>query len=523
MTTHVPDRRRCDAPPRRRCDLQVSLSHRARADRAQRRTGGPGSSGLRSSGSRRAAPRSRRGSARLVEERSGRELPVGALDITFHRDDVHVRDGGRPPGRQPIVRATSIPFSIEGMTVVLVDDVLYTGRTIRAAIDALLEFGRPARVQLAVLVDRGHRELPIRPDYVGKNLPTGRDERIQVELVEIDELDGVLLVRRARGRRPWLSCEPPPAPRRHLLSIATSTRDDVERLLDTARSLAASLDREVKKLPTLRGRTVVHLFYESLDAHARELRARGEATLRGHDVAALGRLVGGQGRVAEGHGADALRVRPGRDRRSTSVDRRAPPRLARHRRARRERGRREAPAPDAGAPRPLHDAGGTRPPRGPSRRDRRRRAPLTSRALARPGARARRRRCGRHRPADAPAARHRGARLRGLDDIARSRTRTSSTCCACSASAWTREAFVPSLREFTALYGITPERVRPGQVVMHPGPMNRGVEIDPRVADSEAALVIDQVRAGLVVRMAVLYDLLTVAPARGPRVGRRSR
>jgi pyrimidine operon attenuation protein/uracil phosphoribosyltransferase len=131
---------------------------------------------------------------RLVEERSGVAVPVGALDITFHRDDVHVRDGGRPPGRQPVVRATSIPFSIEGLTVVLVDDVLYTGRTIRAAIDALLEFGRPARVQLAVLVDRGHRELPIRPDYVGKNLPTGRDERIQVELVEIDERDGVFLV-----------------------------------------------------------------------------------------------------------------------------------------------------------------------------------------------------------------------------------------------------------------------------------------------------------------------------------------
>ena len=131
---------------------------------------------------------------RLVEERSDVALPVGALDITFHRDDVHVRDGGRPPGRQPLVRATSIAFPIEGMTVVLVDDVLFTGRTIRAAIDALLEFGRPARVQLAVLVDRGHRELPIRPDYVGKNLPTGRDERIQVELVEIDERDGVFLV-----------------------------------------------------------------------------------------------------------------------------------------------------------------------------------------------------------------------------------------------------------------------------------------------------------------------------------------
>ncbi len=130
----------------------------------------------------------------LVAERSGVELPLGALDITFHRDDVHVRDGGRPPGRQPVVRATSLPFPLEGMTVVLVDDVLYTGRTIRAAIDALLDFGRPARVQLAVLVDRGHRELPIRPDYVGKNLPTARGERIQVELVEVDEVDAVLLV-----------------------------------------------------------------------------------------------------------------------------------------------------------------------------------------------------------------------------------------------------------------------------------------------------------------------------------------
>jgi len=131
---------------------------------------------------------------RLVAERSGCELELGALDITFHRDDVQVRDGRRPPDRQPVVRATSVPFSLEGNTVVLVDDVLYTGRTIRAGIDALLGFGRPARVQLAVLVDRGHRELPIRPDYVGKNLPTARGERIQVELVEVDEVDRVLLV-----------------------------------------------------------------------------------------------------------------------------------------------------------------------------------------------------------------------------------------------------------------------------------------------------------------------------------------
>lgn len=136
---------------------------------------------------------------RLVAGHDGVELPVGALDITFHRDDVHVRDGGRPPERQPVVRDTSIGFSLEGLTVVLVDDVLYTGRTIRAAIDALMDFGRPARVQLAVLVDRGHRELPIRPDYVGKNLPTARDERIQVEVLEVDEVDRVLLVSEPEG------------------------------------------------------------------------------------------------------------------------------------------------------------------------------------------------------------------------------------------------------------------------------------------------------------------------------------
>src|SRR5947209_6051397 len=131
---------------------------------------------------------------RLVEERSGVELALGQLDITFHRDDVHVRGGAAPRRPQPLVRDTKLDFELEGRTVILVDDVLYTGRTIRAAIDALFEYGRPDRVQLAVLADRGHRELPIRPDYVGKNLPTTRGERVQVELIEVDEVDRVILV-----------------------------------------------------------------------------------------------------------------------------------------------------------------------------------------------------------------------------------------------------------------------------------------------------------------------------------------
>jgi pyrimidine operon attenuation protein/uracil phosphoribosyltransferase len=131
---------------------------------------------------------------RLIHEFTGTDLDLGSLDITFYRDDVQVRSGEAPRHPQPLVRATRLDFPLEGRTLVLVDDVLYTGRTIRAAIDALFDYGRPARVQLACLADRGHRELPIRPDYVGKNLPTSRNERIQVQLVEVDEVDQVLLV-----------------------------------------------------------------------------------------------------------------------------------------------------------------------------------------------------------------------------------------------------------------------------------------------------------------------------------------
>jgi pyrimidine operon attenuation protein/uracil phosphoribosyltransferase len=105
-----------------------------------------------------------------------------------------VRAGEAPLHPQPLVRETKLDFALEGRTCILVDDVLYTGRTIRAAIEALFDYGRPARVQLAVVADRGHRELPIRPDYVGKNLPTARSERVQVQLVEVDEVDRVVLV-----------------------------------------------------------------------------------------------------------------------------------------------------------------------------------------------------------------------------------------------------------------------------------------------------------------------------------------
>jgi pyrimidine operon attenuation protein/uracil phosphoribosyltransferase len=116
----------------------------------------------------------------------GTTLPVGTLDITLYRDDLDLRGA-------PVIRGTDIPFSIKNKTVVLVDDVLFTGRTIRAALDALIDLGRPRSIQLATLIDRGHRELPIRPDYVGKNLPTSRRESVAVRLKEHDGEDRVVI------------------------------------------------------------------------------------------------------------------------------------------------------------------------------------------------------------------------------------------------------------------------------------------------------------------------------------------
>jgi pyrimidine operon attenuation protein/uracil phosphoribosyltransferase len=127
--------------------------------------------------------------ARTLREITGDEVPTGALDITLYRDDLM----RHAVGPQPVVRRTEIPFSIDNRKIILVDDVLYTGRTIRAALDALIDFGRPKAIQLLCLVDRGHRELPIKADYVGKNLPTSLRESVQVKLQEIDGQDEVLL------------------------------------------------------------------------------------------------------------------------------------------------------------------------------------------------------------------------------------------------------------------------------------------------------------------------------------------
>jgi pyrimidine operon attenuation protein/uracil phosphoribosyltransferase len=124
-----------------------------------------------------------------LQQITGRAVPTGALDITLYRDDLM----RQAVGPQPLVRSTEIPFSIDDRIILLVDDVLYTGRTVRAALDALIDFGRPQAIQLVVLVDRGHRELPIKADYVGKNLPTSRRESVQVRLEEVDGDDEVVI------------------------------------------------------------------------------------------------------------------------------------------------------------------------------------------------------------------------------------------------------------------------------------------------------------------------------------------
>jgi len=134
--------------------------------------------------------------ARLIAQAAGTEPAVGALDISLYRDDF------TSLASQPITKGTDILFSIDGRTVVLVDDVLFTGRTVRAALDQLIDFGRPARIELAVLVDRGHRELPIRADYVGRSLTTSRDEAVEVRVREEDGKDEVVLIQKSPARLP---------------------------------------------------------------------------------------------------------------------------------------------------------------------------------------------------------------------------------------------------------------------------------------------------------------------------------
>ncbi len=192
--------------------------------------------------------------AAAIESFEGVQVPVGALDVAFYRDDIALRPV------QPL-GPTEVPVDVTGRTVVLVDDVLFTGRTVRAALDALTELGRPTAVQLAVLVDRGHRELPIRADFVGKNLPTKRAEDVRVQLTETDGgTDGIELWGPADE---WLRADAGgDAGMKHLLSIDDLGRDGIEEVCDLAASFLEVTQREIPKVPALRGKTVASVFYE---------------------------------------------------------------------------------------------------------------------------------------------------------------------------------------------------------------------------------------------------------------------
>ena len=201
----------------------------------------------------------------------------------MYRDDLRMR-----PART-LLPTQIPPGGIDGKTVVLVDDVLYSGRTIRAALDALNDVGRPRAVRLAVLVDRGHRELPIRADFVGKNLPTSLAERVAVRL------DGDTT---ETARRVSILMK------KHLLSAADLTRDDAELILATAEEMRSLADRPIKKLPALRGRTVVNLFFE--DSTRTRISFEAAAKRLSADVINFSRqgLLAVQGRVPQGHRAD---------------------------------------------------------------------------------------------------------------------------------------------------------------------------------------------------------------------------
>ena len=358
----------------------------------------------------------------FLGELTDTELPIGDLDISFYRDDV----GAKAPAAQPVVHASHIDFDLSERTVVLVDDVLFTGRTVRAAIEALFDYGRPRRVQLAVLCDRGHRELPIRPDYVGKNLPTARDERVNVQ------------PRGERRRRPGDDLRRPDRGgerMKHLLAIEQSQprgdrgdprpRRELRRGRPPRHQEGADPARAHRRHPLLR---VEH-------PHLQLLRARRQAPLGRPRLGQGGRLLGRQGRVAEGHGGDALRLRPGRDRDPPPLRRRRPDGRRLDRRRGRQRRRRQARAPEPGPARRLHPAPPPRHARGQADLDRRRRPPQPRRPLQPDRLPADGRRGHRLRPADPDPARDRGARLRGLLLARRDRARpTSSTRCGCSRS-----------------------------------------------------------------------------------------
>ena len=432
----------------------------------------------------------------------GYDVPVGSLDVTMYRDDLRLK-----PART-LLPTEIPPGGIDGKVVVLVDDVLFSGRTIRAALDALNDVGRPSAVRLAVLVDRGHRELPIRADFVGKNLPTSLVERVKVSVADMDGVDAVTIEGSPRGV----------TVKRHLLSAADLTRDDAELVLTTADEMRSLADRPIKKLPALRGRTVVNLFFEdstrtriSFEAAAKRLSAdvinfaaKGSSLSKGESLKDTALTL-------EAMGADAVVVRHG----------------------------------SSGAPHRLAHSGWVKSSvvnAGDGTHEHPTQALLDAFTM------------WKHLGESKPGGLE-GRRVAIVGDVLHSRVARSNalllrtlgaevtlvappTLLPVGIESWPVEtsydldavipkadavmmlrvqrermgaAFFPTAREYSRRYGLDGRRMATLQdhtIVMHPGPMVRGMEITADVADSARSVIVEQVTNGVAVRMAVLYLLL---------------
>ena len=466
--------------------------------------------------------------AAAVEEHEGVALPVGALDITFYRDDLSLI------AQQPIVKGTQLPVDLNGRTVVLVDDVLYTGRTIRAAMDALVDFGRPRAIRLAVLVDRGHRELPIRADHVGKNVPTSSDEVVKVLLAEVDGEDAVWIerVEVPAGDDPRLGAgmtaeSSPTVPdvgwrQKHLLDVDVLSLAEIQLVMRTTDAMKEVLARPIAKVPALRGTNVTILFYEastrtrvSFEVAAKNLSAdvvniaassssvtKGESlvdTIRtvealGADMIVMRHATSGAPYLAAEvfsgsilNGGDGWHAHPSQalldlyTMRAHLGD---------------VRGKKVVILGDV-----LH-----------SRVARSNVWSLTASGadlwICAPTTILRGFDAWAGRWANGGAPGHAGFTVTSDVDAA---LRDADVVMALRLQRERMDAgLLPSLREYAARFGLTRERLaaaRPDALVMHPGPMNEGVEIAPDVAILDRSVITEQVTNGVAVRMALLYLL----------------
>ncbi len=448
--------------------------------------------------------------AEEISRHTGVKVPFGVLDITMYRDDVGTRAA--------VPRPSAVPVPLDDRIVVLVDDVLFTGRSVRAAMDALADLGRPRAVQLAVLVDRGHRELMIKADFVGKNVPTAHDANVRVELQATDGADRVVLEGGAANGQN--GGEKPAAALAHkdLLGIAQLTRAEIGLILDTAENLADVARHPIKKVPALRGRTMVNLFYESstrtrtsfelaavrLSADVVNINVQTSSVSKGETLLDTAKTL-------EAMSVDFIVMR--------HASSGAPHTLARHLKAS------VINAGDGWHEHPTQALldlytvrqklgrieGVTITLVGDILHSRVARSNLL--AFTRMGAKVRF--CG---PPTLLPEEFRALGAEVIYDLKEALTGADVVYVLRLQFERHRMGLMPSVKAYTQRYGITADRVRwakPGALVMHPGPMNRGVEIAHDVADAPNSVITDQVANGIAIRMAVLYLLEAGRSARG--------